>query len=450
VPGTKKGGFQMMRRISFILIIAILITLSPVASADTILAPNDLIVNGEAHWAKPYIDRLIEKEIIVGYPDDTFKPNNNVEVDSYIKMVVCALGNNFENGKDNWASPFINKAIELKLIDNNEFNTYRRLITREEAAKVIIQALATTEELPSVEQINKYITKVPDYTKIADKYKQHGLYAYATGMITGDPKGNFNPKDNLTRAEAATIIMRLLDANLRKPIPVPDTTVALPELLKSDAEVWGKERMYEYTSTAFYTVENGKIYFKIFPSFENYELKDKLNPNIREQVYRATKVLIGDENYVYLQYITSDDGHEKVFLKYSESVFKAFNNHSYFNFAFEENKYYNARQDWSNKNFSEKSYLTLTVSRLWTEFDKDSWSTPYFETKLKRSILAIFGEVDGTEVYNYIYDMYTDKRNNPDKYVDKCFTKKIKNIQVDLANDDSSTLYFIFSKVGDN
>lgn len=441
----------MMRRISFILTIAILITLSPVASADTILAPNDLIVNGEAHWAKPYIDRLIEKEIIVGYPDGTFKPNNNVEVDAYIKMVVCSLGYNFENGKDNWASPFINKAIELKLIDNNEFNTYRRSITREEAAKIIMQALATTEELPSVEQINKYIFKVPDYTKIADKYKQHALYAYATGMITGDPKGNFNPKDNLTRAEAATIIMRLLDKALRKPIPAKsEITTGLPELARTDEEVWGKKDIYKYTSTGSYSVKDDKIIFRDLPKFDNYELSNKLNTVIREQIYKAAKVLIDDENYVYLYYTGPIDEDGRVLLRYSESAPHAFNGNSFFNFIFSENNYYNAKQDWNNSNFSEKSYITLTVSALWETFDKNSWSTPYFEIKLKHSIMAIFGETEGKEIYDYIYSMYIDKRNNNSKYFNKCFTKKFKNIQVDFSNDTGSPLSFHFSKVGDN
>jgi hypothetical protein len=448
VPGTKKGGFQMMSRISLILTIAILITLSPVASADTILAPNDLIVNGEAHWAKPYIDRLIEKEIIVGYPDGTFKPNNNVEVDAYIKMVICALGNNFENGKDNWASPFINKAIELKLIDNNEFNTYRRSITREEAAKIIIQALATTEKLPSVEQINKYISRVPDYTKITDKYKHHALYAYATGMITGDPKSNFNPKDNLTRAEAATVIMRLLDKSIRKPIPAEDIVDGiLPEPLKSDEEVWGRAGITERTSYGLYTLKDGKILFQEPPTLIDYELDNKLNPNIREQVYKATKVLMDDKHYVETRYANNDK--TRAFVGFSRSSAFASNDSYLFSYMFFEKETYNARADWNNKNFSDNIYLTLDLYSLWTEFDKNSWSTPFYETKLNRSLKAIFGELEGQQIYNYVYGMYLDKRNNPEKYVNKNFTKAFTTVKIDFPNDNSSTLYFLFSKVGD-
>jgi hypothetical protein len=409
---------------------------------------TDLFTNGIAHWAKPYIDRLIEKEIIVGYPDDTFKPNNNVEVDSYIKMVVCALGNNFENGNDNWASPFINKAIELKLIDNNEFNTYRRSITREEAAKVIVQALAATEELPSVEQINKYISKVPDYTNVVDKYKQHALTAYATGMITGDPKGNFNPKDNLTRAEAATVIMRLLDKSLRKPIPAEDeSSSTLPELLKSDAEVWGREDISHLTLPTAYTIRDEKIYFNEPPIYNEYELENNINPDISEQIYRVTKTLIDDNHYVYTNYLYDDRA--RAGIGFSKSIDFAFNSSYFFQYLFYEKAYNNVKEGWSTSSFSEKSYITLNLYSLWWNDDPD-WSTPYYETKLKHSLMAIFGEVEGKDIYTYVFSMYLDKRNNPDKYTNKRLTKSFRTVKVDFGNDESAELCFYFSKVGDN
>jgi hypothetical protein len=156
-----------------------------------------------------------------------------------------------------------------------------------------------------------------------------------------------------------------------------------------------------------------------------------------------------DENYVYLQYVPSDEGDERVLLRYSKTSGYAFNGYSYFNFIFFEKNYYNAKQDWKNSNFSDKTFMTLTLNSLWRTFDENSWSTPHYETKLKHTLIAMFGEVEGKEIYDYIYSMYIDKRNNPSKYMDKCFTKKFKTIQVDFANDAGSPLNFIFSRAGD-
>jgi hypothetical protein len=449
----------MRRIISFLLVITIILTMSaPNASAITSIGLKDLLINGKAHWAKVYIDKLIDQLIIAGYPDGTFKPDNNVEVDSYIKMVVSALGNNFENGKDYWASPFINKAIELKLIESNEFNTYRRAITREEAAKVIVQALATLEtleQLPSAEEINKYKLVVLDYSKINEKYTQHALTAYATGMITGDPRGNFNPTDNLSRAEAATVIMRLLDKTLRKPIPVQEDIATLPELLKSDEEVWGREDIYYITSSTgldsklwAYTVKNGKMYFNDPPSYEMYELDNRLNPDIREQVYKSTKVLMDDDHYVQTAYANFDK--TRAFVNFAINNKFASNNYYLFQYIFYEKEYDNIREGWMDEKFSEKSFLTLNLYSLWKDFDKNSWSTPFYETKLKHSLIAIFGETEGKQIYDYVYAMYLDKRVNSEKYVIKNFTKTFKTVKVDFPNDDSSALYFYFSRVGDN
>jgi hypothetical protein len=436
-----------MKRI-ICLILTLMLSVSFIgAYADTTTAKlNDLIINEKPHWAYDTIIRAASGNIIVGYPDGTFRPNNNVEVDAYIKMVICALGNSFDNGKDYWASPFIEKAVNLKLINDNEFNTYRRAITREEAAKIIVQALSTIEQLPSEEQIDKYISKIPDYKNIGDEYKKFVLSAYATGMITGDTKGTFSPKYYLSRAEAAVIIMRILDKSLRKPILTDG--VILPELLQSDAAVWGREDIYNLTLAGAYIVKDGKIYFNDPPAYENYELDSKLNSDISNQIYRATKTLIDDDHYVYLEYVNSDP--KRVLLRYSKSSAYAFNNNSFFNYIFFEKTYNNVRASWNNSNFSEKSYITLNIDRLWWEADISSWSTPYYETKLKHSLMAIFGEIEGKQIYEYIYSMYIDKRNNPSKYVNKCITKKFETIQIDFANDDGSRLNFYFSKVGDN
>ena len=420
-----------------------------VVTADSIVILKDLDVNGQSHWAKDFIEKLVQKGIIAGYPDGTFKPNNNVEVDAYIKMVVSALGNSYENGKDYWASPYIEKALKEKLIDDGEFDTYRRPITREEAAKIIVQALGTIEELPMEDEIKRYKPKVPDYTNINQKYRNHALTAYATGMITGDPKGNFMPTKNLSRAEAAVIIMRLLDKSLRKPILTNDeVTAAIPELLKTDEQVWGREDIPLLTSSYRYSIKDGNITFSEPGKYENYTLDDSLNPDISKQVYQATKVLIDDNHYVDTLYANFDK--TRVFVGLSKSLAYANNSSYFFLYRFYEKEAYNAKADWRNDAFSDKVYITLDLYKLWRVADENSWSIPYYETKLKHSLIAIFGEVEGAQIYDYVYGMYIDKRNNPDKYKNKSFTKKFTTVQVDFPNDTSGVLHFNFSRVGDN
>ncbi|NLN65548.1 MAG: S-layer homology domain-containing protein, partial [Clostridiaceae bacterium] len=60
------------------------------------------------------------REIFSGYPDGTFKPNDTLTVDMYIKLIVTVMGHQVENGKDYWASTYIEKALEEGYIISSE------------------------------------------------------------------------------------------------------------------------------------------------------------------------------------------------------------------------------------------------------------------------------------------------------------------------------------------
>ncbi|MBQ9279883.1 MAG: S-layer homology domain-containing protein [Clostridia bacterium] len=44
----------------------------------------------ENHWAKENILEFTQNEILNGYSDNTFRPNENVTVAEFMKMVICA------------------------------------------------------------------------------------------------------------------------------------------------------------------------------------------------------------------------------------------------------------------------------------------------------------------------------------------------------------------------
>ena len=48
-------------------------------------------VSGE-HWAKEAVEALADKGIISGFGDGSFKPDNNVTREEFVKMAVVAFG----------------------------------------------------------------------------------------------------------------------------------------------------------------------------------------------------------------------------------------------------------------------------------------------------------------------------------------------------------------------
>ena len=57
---------------------------------------SDVKVN---EWYTGYINIAANENVIAGYPDGTFRPNDNVTREAYVKMIVEAFGMLNENAK---------------------------------------------------------------------------------------------------------------------------------------------------------------------------------------------------------------------------------------------------------------------------------------------------------------------------------------------------------------
>ena len=176
----------------------------------------DKFTDMKKHWSRQYVGKLNGLEIISGNGDGTFKPDNPVQVDEFIKMAVRALGFKPGEGAKYWAQPYIDTALQQKLISTSEFKDYKHPITREEAARIMVKATLLNEAAPDTKMDNLVRSKILDYPKIKDENKRYVLQSYEIGLITG-VNGKFLPSNTLTRAEASTIIIRNLDTASRIP-----------------------------------------------------------------------------------------------------------------------------------------------------------------------------------------------------------------------------------------
>lgn len=175
-------------------------------------------------WYIDTIAALVGLGILDGYPDGTLKPNGTLQVDEFTKMLVSSLGYEVENGSSYWASTWIAKAEELGLVKSGEFNTsaYKKPINRGQMARMIVRAMEVNGERDYPSDMKDYSSQLNDYNSIPTQYKEYVLKAYVKGIVTGYgevPNATFKYNNNATRAEAATMIVRLLDEEQRK-VPV--------------------------------------------------------------------------------------------------------------------------------------------------------------------------------------------------------------------------------------
>ena len=71
-------------------VISLLLALSLVLSSVAVASANVSDVDG--HWSEMYIRQMIEDEIMNGYPDGSFKPDNSITMAEMLTMVNRAFG----------------------------------------------------------------------------------------------------------------------------------------------------------------------------------------------------------------------------------------------------------------------------------------------------------------------------------------------------------------------
>lgn len=167
---------------------------------------------GGFEWAKDAIYALADKGVISGYDDSTFKPSSNVKREEFVKMLVCLYEvskegdvSSFEDADRNaWYYDYIKMGVGAQLvfgISESRFGVGMP-ITRQDLAVMAYRAMKT-DFVPEKEATFSDFDEVSDYAKTAV------MVLSEKGIISGDEKGNFRPKDNATRAEAARILYLL-------------------------------------------------------------------------------------------------------------------------------------------------------------------------------------------------------------------------------------------------
>jgi|HigsolmetaAR203D_1030402.scaffolds.fasta_scaffold07391_1 S-layer homology domain. len=176
------------------------------------------------HWAAEAIQKAIERGYVNGYEDLTFRPNAQVSRAEFIKMVVAAIGldtSNVPQGSK-WYDPYINAAIYNNLISTKEYESgdYNTPMTRMEMARLSVRAIGLTASSDA------------EYMYLATK----------NGLISGVGDGKLAENETTTRAQAVTIIERILKVRNGEKLPVDDKAVANAEqAMNAPKDPWGRK-----------------------------------------------------------------------------------------------------------------------------------------------------------------------------------------------------------------
>jgi len=166
------------------------------------------------HWAERHIRQAIASNLVSGYPDGTFRPNAPVTRAEFVVMLMKALGKSgdqaaapsFADASDigAWARSAIGQAAKEKVVGGYPDGTLRPdgRITRAELAAMAARAFG----LKAASGASGFAddASLPAWARgEAEALRQ-------AGALQGRGGGNFAPDAEASRAEALTILLRLL------------------------------------------------------------------------------------------------------------------------------------------------------------------------------------------------------------------------------------------------
>ncbi|HHW00104.1 MAG TPA: S-layer homology domain-containing protein [Clostridiaceae bacterium] len=291
------------------LLINLLIPINAVAEDMDYLPLSYQITDISNHWAGQTIAALVDREILLGYPDKTFKPDNNTTRAEYLTTLfktVCVLDESivpeeisvgfiyydfygfrenerreflknfstvdyklpYNDMEKHWSRNYVawvkkycdkkNPGLFEKIFPGENFYP-NKLITREEAALVTISFLD-----PPVRNVGiKFKDVTPDH-----EFYDEIMYLVNNGIIRGLPDGTFRPEENITRAATAVIM-----TNVLKEIAYNTDLFANPEAyLSLIASTRDSDYMATFMTEEIYQNPPTELDKKYVAEFKAYEL----------------------------------------------------------------------------------------------------------------------------------------------------------------------------------
>lgn len=162
----------------------------------------------DGHWGEAALQQWVGYGVLKGYGDGNYGPNDYITRAELVTLLDRVMdyqnsaSNIFEDLDDNWYTENVLKGVAAGIItgDQNGTDLIRPNdhLTREEAAAIFARVMGLdTASAPSAGFV--------DQDKIADWATGSVNAMKAAGYVNGF-EGSFNPTDNLTRAEAVTIL----------------------------------------------------------------------------------------------------------------------------------------------------------------------------------------------------------------------------------------------------
>jgi hypothetical protein len=329
---------------------------------------------GTEHWAYDEIYDMVEKGIITGHPDGTFRPNDPVQVDQFLKMILLALseeqedgsrdwadwfmeivngntlhnitagspGFDFTNGEKNWAQPFIEQAQNMGIVQKYDRwgGTFNQPLNREGVAYLAFETVRKWQRAENMEYAKLTIPHIKDFNKIEHTHRAV-MDVYIKGIMRGYDDGTFGVSKTVTRAEAVIVLYRIIDKSKRDPfypdvskLPYADVPTGAGYTQVVVFNTWEQKKMYDSVVQTINMTEGvGSLEETLAYFYKDQATWQKVRDQARDIStafsYPLSDVVMGldQSSYGYEIHISTVDGalerHEKAVLSFAKDALQS-------------------------------------------------------------------------------------------------------------------------------
>lgn len=168
----------------------------------------------EGHWAEDYINELYEEGVVSGKSEGIFDPNGLITRAELTKIAILAFGHSVNSNVDEhpfgdvpknaWFAAYVEEAKALGFVSGYDGGGFgpNDFVTRAAALKILLGAA----ELDSG-------SSTPDFPDVPSDawFASYVGYAQSNDVVGGYEDGSFGPGNNMTRAQVAKVVIKLLE-----------------------------------------------------------------------------------------------------------------------------------------------------------------------------------------------------------------------------------------------
>lgn len=275
-------------------------------------------------WFYSDVISAYEYGIAKGADDGRFLPYDLVSISEVIAFGARILsiynGDKEQFAADGeWYEPYIEYALANGIINSGDgfLSSVNKPATRAQTAYVLANSLPFTE----LSNINTSISSLPDVA-VSDSYYNEIIMLYRAGVLSGkDEYGTFSPTENVTRAEVAATINRIVNPSARLSITLRQKETQSGE----NTQLYDAELVAQTASPSVFYIElygqNGKATASGSGFFISSDGTAVTNYHVIRDAYSAKIVTVTGSVYEVSSVLGYDEDNDLAIIKVDGSGF---------------------------------------------------------------------------------------------------------------------------------